>query len=224
MVTEWAPPTIRDYSGVVFFASALIVAGLPRAAQGAARVAPVALARSVLRAGPPRLARGRVVGAGVPGRRWRVSCAEGRRRRASRFAVHERDPGDGDRRRSDHRDAVLARPRSAGAPVVPGPGAGVPGRCHRGCACRRVHGCSCRRRTRRGSSSRCRRCPSSSTRGSSSSRRRSGTSYLDVGGAREGWQATLDRWDVDAVVINPDQDGALTLAHPGRPGVAAGVR
>jgi hypothetical protein len=37
-------------------------------------------------------------------------------------------------------------------------------------------------------------------------------SYLEVGGAREGWQVTLDRWDVDAVVINPDQDGALT-AH-----------
>jgi hypothetical protein len=34
--------------------------------------------------------------------------------------------------------------------------------------------------------------------------------YLAVGGAREGWQATLDRWDVDAVVINPDQDGVLT--------------
>ena len=36
--------------------------------------------------------------------------------------------------------------------------------------------------------------------------------YLAIGGAREGWQATLDRWDVDAVVINPDQDGEL-LAH-----------
>lgn len=34
--------------------------------------------------------------------------------------------------------------------------------------------------------------------------------YLDIGSAREGWQAQLDRWDVDAVVINPDQDGALT--------------
>ena len=30
--------------------------------------------------------------------------------------------------------------------------------------------------------------------------------YLAVGGAREGWQARLDRWDVDGVVINPDQD------------------
>ena len=36
--------------------------------------------------------------------------------------------------------------------------------------------------------------------------------YLAVGGAREGWQSTLDRWDVDAVVINPDQDEQL-LAH-----------
>lgn len=35
-------------------------------------------------------------------------------------------------------------------------------------------------------------------------------SYLEIGGAREGWQTTLDRWDVDAVVINPDQDGVLT--------------
>lgn len=34
-------------------------------------------------------------------------------------------------------------------------------------------------------------------------------SYLDISSAREGWQATLDRWDVDAVVINPDQDGTL---------------
>ena len=34
--------------------------------------------------------------------------------------------------------------------------------------------------------------------------------YVEVGGAREGWQATLDRWDVDAVVINPEQDGVLT--------------
>jgi hypothetical protein len=33
--------------------------------------------------------------------------------------------------------------------------------------------------------------------------------YLDVRDAREGWQATLDGWDVDAVVINPDQDGAF---------------
>ncbi|MGZ5297475.1 MAG: hypothetical protein ACXWYT_11165, partial [Actinomycetota bacterium] len=33
--------------------------------------------------------------------------------------------------------------------------------------------------------------------------------YLDIRGAREGWQATLDRWNVDAVVINPDQDGML---------------
>ncbi len=33
--------------------------------------------------------------------------------------------------------------------------------------------------------------------------------YVDIGGAREGWQATLDRWNVDAVVINPEQDGAL---------------
>ena len=76
--------------------------------------------------------------------------------------------------------------------------------------CRPGRACSCRRPTRRGSSSSCRPCPSSSTRGSSSSRRRSGTSYLEVGGAREGWQTTLDRWDVDAVVINPDQDGVLT--------------
>jgi hypothetical protein len=34
-------------------------------------------------------------------------------------------------------------------------------------------------------------------------------SYLDISAAREGWQATLDRWDVAAVVINPDQDGSL---------------
>jgi len=34
--------------------------------------------------------------------------------------------------------------------------------------------------------------------------------YLAVGGAREGWQTTLDRWNVDAVVINPEQDGVLT--------------
>jgi hypothetical protein len=33
--------------------------------------------------------------------------------------------------------------------------------------------------------------------------------YLAIGSAREGWQATLDRWEVDALVINPDQDGAL---------------
>jgi hypothetical protein len=33
--------------------------------------------------------------------------------------------------------------------------------------------------------------------------------YFDVSGAREGWQATLDQWDVDAVVITPDQDGEL---------------
>jgi hypothetical protein len=33
--------------------------------------------------------------------------------------------------------------------------------------------------------------------------------YLDIGSAREGWQGTLDRWEVDALVINPDQDGAL---------------
>jgi hypothetical protein len=36
--------------------------------------------------------------------------------------------------------------------------------------------------------------------------------YLAVGGAREGWQSVLDRWDVDAVVVNPDQDEQL-LAH-----------
>ena len=36
--------------------------------------------------------------------------------------------------------------------------------------------------------------------------------YLEIGGAREGWQATLDKWGVDAVVINPDQDGVL-IAH-----------
>jgi hypothetical protein len=36
--------------------------------------------------------------------------------------------------------------------------------------------------------------------------------YLDISSAREGWQATLDRWNVDAVVINPDQDGPL-IAH-----------
>ena len=33
--------------------------------------------------------------------------------------------------------------------------------------------------------------------------------YLDVGGAREGWQRILDRWDVDAVVISPSQDAEL---------------
>jgi hypothetical protein len=38
--------------------------------------------------------------------------------------------------------------------------------------------------------------------------------YLAVGGAREGWQAVLDRWDVDAVVVDPDQDEQL-LAHIG---------
>ena len=36
--------------------------------------------------------------------------------------------------------------------------------------------------------------------------------YLDIGSAREGWQSTLDRLDVDAVVINPDQDAAL-ISH-----------
>jgi len=36
--------------------------------------------------------------------------------------------------------------------------------------------------------------------------------YLAIGGAREGWQSRLDRWDVDAVVVNPDQDEQL-LAH-----------
>jgi len=36
--------------------------------------------------------------------------------------------------------------------------------------------------------------------------------YLAIGGAREGWQSRLYRWDVDAVVVNPDQDGQL-LAH-----------
>jgi hypothetical protein len=33
--------------------------------------------------------------------------------------------------------------------------------------------------------------------------------YLDIRGAREGWQEMLDRWNVDAVVINPDQDSTL---------------
>ena len=36
--------------------------------------------------------------------------------------------------------------------------------------------------------------------------------YIDISSARDGWQATLDRWDVDAVVINPDQDGTL-ISH-----------
>jgi hypothetical protein len=36
--------------------------------------------------------------------------------------------------------------------------------------------------------------------------------YLAIGGAREGWQSRLDRWDVDAVVVNPDQDEQL-LTH-----------
>jgi hypothetical protein len=36
--------------------------------------------------------------------------------------------------------------------------------------------------------------------------------YVNVGGASEGWQEILDRWDVDAVVINPGQDGEL-VAH-----------
>jgi len=42
--------------------------------------------------------------------------------------------------------------------------------------------------------------------------------YLAVGGAREGWQTTLDRWDVDAVVINPEQDGVLTSHIEDDPG------
>jgi hypothetical protein len=36
--------------------------------------------------------------------------------------------------------------------------------------------------------------------------------YLAVGGAREGWQSILDGWDVDGVVVNPDQDEQL-LEH-----------
>jgi hypothetical protein len=36
--------------------------------------------------------------------------------------------------------------------------------------------------------------------------------YLAVGGAREGWQSIINGWDVDAVVVNPDQDEQL-LEH-----------
>ena len=38
--------------------------------------------------------------------------------------------------------------------------------------------------------------------------------YIDIGSAREGWQATLDRFNVDAVVINPGQDETL-ISHIG---------
>ena len=46
--------------------------------------------------------------------------------------------------------------------------------------------------------------------------RASGTTTSTSVGAREGWQATLDRWGVDAVVLNPEQDGELTSRDRGR--------
>jgi hypothetical protein len=42
--------------------------------------------------------------------------------------------------------------------------------------------------------------------------------YFELSSATEGWQATLDRWNVAAVVINPDQDETLAthmLKDPG---------
>ncbi len=41
----------------------------------------------------------------------------------------------------------------------------------------------------------------------------SGTRTSTSAARAKGWQATLDRWDVDAVVINPDQDGELRDPH-----------
>jgi hypothetical protein len=35
------------------------------------------------------------------------------------------------------------------------------------------------------------------------------TDYLDAANGREGWQAILDRWEVDVVVLDPDQSGQL---------------
>ena len=42
--------------------------------------------------------------------------------------------------------------------------------------------------------------------------------YFAVGGAREGWQARVDRWDADAVVVNPDEDEPMVAQLAKDPG------
>jgi hypothetical protein len=44
------------------------------------------------------------------------------------------------------------------------------------------------------------------------------TDYLDAANGRDGWQGVLDRWEVDVVVLDPDQSGQLVERIAADPG------
>ena len=108
-VTEWAPPTVHEYSGVVFFVSALIIVGYLLRRGAPVGWPPLIWLATFFVLALPAL-RGVVWwGLAFPVVLAGLADAEGRCERGARLTVHERAPGHDDRGRGDPRDALLAR-------------------------------------------------------------------------------------------------------------------